>query len=179
MWHHFSWRCRSTARNPRNQEPCFDIHECDNHWNVHRLPALADAAIFNPTLFRLPTVRCTPNTKDGATSGKRQTHLVSPRTVRYNRDHSTRFSVRLLVTISADVASPAAVSSTRRAKPLHSSPEGRPADESTSVQRGGHGPGLRPNALLVLQPVLAVDGVGLRLSRVLDVGVVQQVLDAE
>ena len=43
----------------------------------------------------------------------------------------------------------------------------------------GHGSGLGPNSLLVLGPVLAVAGVGLGLSRVLDVRVVQEILDAQ
>ena len=44
---------------------------------------------------------------------------------------------------------------------------------------GRHGPGLSPDPLLVLGPVLAIAGVGLGLGRILDVGVVEQVLDAE
>ena len=44
---------------------------------------------------------------------------------------------------------------------------------------GGHGPGLSSHPLLVLGPVLAVARVGLRLGRVLDVGVVEQVLDPQ
>ena len=40
----------------------------------------------------------------------------------------------------------------------------------------GHGPGLGPDPLLVVCPVLAVAGVGLGLRRVLDVRVVQQIL---
>ena len=43
----------------------------------------------------------------------------------------------------------------------------------------GHGPGLSPDPLLVVGPVLTDAGVGLGLGGVLDVGVVEEVLDTE
>ena len=42
-----------------------------------------------------------------------------------------------------------------------------------------HGPRLCPDPLLVIGPVLTEAGVGLGLSRVLNVGVVQEVLDPQ
>ena len=42
-----------------------------------------------------------------------------------------------------------------------------------------HGPGLGSDPLLVISPVLTEAGVGLGLSRVLNVGVVQEVLDTQ
>ena len=44
---------------------------------------------------------------------------------------------------------------------------------------GRHGSGLSPNPLLVFGSVLTVASVGLCLGGVLDVGVVQEVLDAQ
>jgi len=45
-------------------------------------------------------------------------------------------------------------------------------------ERCRHGLGLGPNPLLVLETILTEDGVGLCLRGVLDVGVVEQLLDA-
>ena len=42
-----------------------------------------------------------------------------------------------------------------------------------------HGSSLGPDPLLVIGPVLAEAGVGLGLGRILNVGVVEEVLDAE
>ena len=42
-----------------------------------------------------------------------------------------------------------------------------------------HGPGLSSDPLLVISPILTEAGVGLSLSRILDVGVVEEVLDAQ
>lgn len=44
---------------------------------------------------------------------------------------------------------------------------------------GRHSTGLSPHPLFVFGAVLAIAGVGLGLSRILDVGVIEQVLDAQ
>ena len=54
-----------------------------------------------------------------------------------------------------------------------------PEGLSSVYQIGVHGAGLSANSLLIFGAVLAIAGVGLGLGRVLDVGVVQEILDAE
>ena len=53
------------------------------------------------------------------------------------------------------------------------------ADPMTPLLLGSHGPGLSPHPLLVVGPVLTKAGVGLGLSGILDVGVIEEVLDPQ